>query len=188
MVPMSDVLRRVTTDVGGTFTDMVCFDIGRITGETTIRTAKADTTPPNYEQGVLNVLAKAGVAPASIDFLAHGTTMVINALTERKGVKVGLITTKGFRDALEIARGNRPDCFNLAYQKPEPFVPRYLRREMPGRLDYRGKEMVALDLSPLPDILEDFRRDAVQAVAICFLHSYANPLHESTALKAVQQL
>lgn len=118
---MSDILRRITTDVGGTFTDLVCFDINGATGETTIRTAKSDTTPLNFEQGVLNVMAKAGVDPASIDFLAHGTTMVINALTERKGVKVGLLTTKGFRDTLEIARGNRPDFFNLAYEKPEPF-------------------------------------------------------------------
>jgi N-methylhydantoinase A len=185
---MSDILRRITTDVGGTFTDLVCFDINRITGEATIRTAKADTTPPNFEQGVLNVLAKAGVDPASIDFLAHGTTMVINALTERKGVKVGLITTKGFRDTLEIARGNRPDFFNLAYQKPEPFVQRYLRREVTGRFDYHGAEMTALDLSGLPAILDDFRREGVQAIAICFLHSYANPAHEAATLTEVQRL
>ena len=185
---MSDILRRVTTDVGGTFTDLVCFDINRATGEATIRTAKSDTTPPNFEQGVLDVLAKAGVDAASIDFLAHGTTMVINALTERKGVKVGLITTKGFRDTLEIARGNRPDFFNLAYEKPEPFVPRYLRREVPGRLDYHGMEMAALDLSDLPAILNDFRAEGVQAVAITFLHSYANPAHEAAAVAEVQRL
>lgn len=185
---MSDILRRVTTDVGGTFTDLVCFDINRTTGEATIRTAKSDTTPPNFEQGVLNVLAKAGVEPSSIDFLAHGTTMVINALTERKGVKVGLITTKGFRDTLEIARGNRPDFFNLAYTKPEPFVARHLRREVPGRLDYHGVEMTALDLSDLPAILNDFRAEGVQAVAICFLHSYANQGHEAAAVAEVQRL
>ena len=185
---MADTLRRITTDVGGTFTDLVCFDINRTTGETIIRTAKSDTTPQNFEQGVLNVLAKAGVDSTSIDFLAHGTTMVINALTERKGVKVGLITTKGFRDTLEIARGNRPDFFNLAYEKPEPFVPRHLRRELPGRLDYHGAEMVALDVSGLPPILDDFRREGVQAVAICFLHSYANPVHEKATLAEIHRL
>ncbi len=99
---------RVATDVGGTFTDLVCFETDE-NGNSTIRTAKSDTTPPDFEIGVLNVLKKGGVDPASIDFFAHGTTVVINALTERKGVKVGLITTEGFRDILEIARGNRPD-------------------------------------------------------------------------------
>ncbi|MEO1249579.1 MAG: hydantoinase/oxoprolinase N-terminal domain-containing protein, partial [Pseudomonadota bacterium] len=128
---------RVATDVGGTFTDLVCFETDRETGASTIRTAKSDTTPPDFEKGVLAVLKKGDVAPSDVDFLVHGTTVVINALTERKGVKVGLITTEGFRDTLEIARGNRPDFFNLHYRKPEPFVPRYLRRELPGRMNHR---------------------------------------------------
>ncbi len=179
---------RVATDVGGTFTDLVCFETDNATGQSRIVTAKSDTTPPNFEQGVLNVLKKGGVEPAAVDFLAHGTTVVINALTERKGVKVGLITTEGFRDTLEIARGNRPDFFNLHYQKPKPFVPRYLRRELPGRMSYKGVEMRPLDLSGLKGILDDFKADGVQAVAICFLHSYANPSHEKAALAETQKL
>ena len=114
------VSRRVATDVGGTFTDLVAIETGPDGMKVT--TAKSDTTPPDYETGVLNVLAKGGISPGEIDFLAHGTTVVINALTERKGVTVGLITTEGFRDTLEIARGNRPDFFNLHYEKPTPFV------------------------------------------------------------------
>lgn len=179
---------RVTTDVGGTFTDLVCFETDGTTGEARIVTAKSDTTPPDFEQGVLNVIAKAGVDPAAIDFLAHGTTVVINALTERKGVKVGLITTEGFRDTLEIARGNRPDFFNLHYEKPKPFVPRYLRRELPGRISYKGEEMKPLDLSGLAAILDDFKADGVEAVAISFLHSYANLSHEQAALAEVRRL
>jgi len=178
---------RVATDVGGTFTDLVAFEIGP-DGSTTIRTAKSDTTPPNYEQGVIDVIDKAGIDPAAIDFLAHGTTVVINALTERKGVKVGLITTSGFRDSLEIARGNRPDFFNLFYEKPKPFVPRYLRRELPGRMTYRGEELSPLDLSPLAGIVADFRTEGVQAVAISFLHAYANPAHEIAALAELRRL
>ncbi|WP_127523711.1 hydantoinase/oxoprolinase family protein [Mesorhizobium sp. Z1-4] len=185
---MANKTIRVATDVGGTFTDLVCFETDRETGQSRIITAKSDTTPPNFEQGVLNVLAKGEVDPKSIDFLAHGTTVVINALTERKGVKVGLITTEGFRDTLEIARGNRPDFFNLHYKKPEPFVPRYLRRELPGRMTYRGDEIAALDLSPLAGIVEDFKADGVEAVAICFLHSYANPAHEQAAMAEVEKL
>jgi N-methylhydantoinase A len=179
---------RVATDVGGTFTDLVCFETDKVTGESRIVTAKSDTTPPNFEQGVLNVLDKAGVDPKSIDFLAHGTTVVINALTERKGVKVGLITTEGFRDSLEIARGNRPDFFNLHYEKPAPFVPRYLRRELPGRFSYHGEETKPLDLSGLPEILDLFRGDGVQAIAVCFLHSYANPSHEQATIAEIKRL
>jgi N-methylhydantoinase A len=185
---MANKTIRVATDVGGTFTDLVCFETDRDSGQSRIITAKSDTTPPDFEKGVLNVLAKGEVDPKSIDFLAHGTTVVINALTERKGVKVGLITTAGFRDTLEIARGNRPDFFNLHYKKPEPFVPRYLRRELPGRMTYRGDEIVALDLSPLAGIVEDFKADGVEAVAICFLHSYANPAHEQAAMAEVEKL
>jgi N-methylhydantoinase A len=185
---MSGKTIRVATDVGGTFTDLVCFETDHATGEARIVTAKSDTTPPNFEQGVLNVLDKGGVDPKSIDFLAHGTTVVINALTERKGVKVGLITTEGFRDSIEIARGNRPDFFNLHYVKPEPFVPRYLRREVGGRLSYKGEEMRPLDLSALPDIVADFKADGVQAVAVSFLHSYAEPSHEERTLAELKRL
>ena len=185
---MAETIIRVATDVGGTFTDLVCFETDVATGVARIVTAKSDTTPPNFEQGVLNVLAKAGVDPASVDFLAHGTTVVINALTERKGVKVGLITTEGFRDTLEIARGNRPDFFNLHYRKPKPFVPRYLRRELPGRISYKGEELRPLDLSGLPAIVADFKADGVQAVAISFLHSYADPAHEEAAMAELRRL
>lgn len=179
---------RVATDVGGTFTDLVFFRSDPATGQQEIITAKSDTTPPNFEQGVLNVIRKGGVEIDEIDFLAHGTTVVINALTERKGVKTALITTQGFRDSLEIARGNRPDFFNLHYKKPEPFVPRYLRREVPGRLNHKGEERFPLDLSGLPDILEGFKAEGVQGVAICLLHSYANPAHEQAVLDEVRRL
>ena len=111
---------RVATDVGGTFTDLVCFETDLETGCASVRTAKSDTTPPDFERGVLNVLKRGEVDPATVNFLAHGTTVVIIALTERKGVRVGLVTTEGFRDTLEIARGNRPDFFNLHYQNRNP--------------------------------------------------------------------
>jgi N-methylhydantoinase A len=179
---------RAATDVGGTFTDLVYFTADPHTGAHTIVTAKSDTTPPSFERGVLNVIEKSGVSLAEIAFLAHGTTVVINALTERKGVVTGLITTEGFRDVLEIARGNRPDFFNLHYVKPAPFVARRLRRELPGRLAQDGSERQALDLSELGAILDDFRAEGVQALAICLLHSYANPSHEQRVLERVREL
>jgi N-methylhydantoinase A len=179
---------RGATDVGGTFTDLVYFRTDPETGSQDVVTAKSDTTPPDFERGVLDVIAKSGVDPQEIAFLAHGTTVVINALAERKGVLTGLITTEGFRDVLEIARGNRPDFFNLHYVKPPPFVPRYLRREVRGRLAQDGSERWPLDLSGLDEILDDFRREGVQAIAICLLHAYADPRHERAVLERVREL
>jgi N-methylhydantoinase A len=179
---------RAATDVGGTFTDLVYFSTDPATGTQQIVTAKSDTTPPDFERGVLNVMAKGGVASTDVAFLAHGTTLIINALTERNGVKTALITTRGFRDSLEIARGNRPDFFNLAYKKPEPFVPRHLRREVPGRMTHDGRERAPLELDGLPRIVADFRAKGVEAIAICLLHAYANSAHEEAVLDAVRQL
>ena len=99
-----------------------------------------------------------------------------------------MITTEGFRDILEIARGNRPAFFDLDYKKPKPFVPRYLRRELPGRISYKGEEMKPLDLSGLPEILEDFKSEGVEAIAVCFLNSYANHVHEEAALQKIREL
>ncbi|MCY4185436.1 MAG: hydantoinase/oxoprolinase family protein [Rhodobacteraceae bacterium] len=185
---MVDSTIRVATDVGGTFTDLVCFEIAGKTGQSTVSTAKSATTPPDYETGMMNVIEKAGVDLARVNYLAHGTTVVINALTERKGVKVGLITTEGFRDTLEIARGNRPDFFNLHYEKPPPFVPRYLRCELPGRMTYQGEEMRPLILDGLVDIINGFKDEGVEAIAISYLHSYANPTHEQATESAVREL
>ncbi|EAR51876.1 5-oxoprolinase (ATP-hydrolyzing) [Oceanicola granulosus HTCC2516] len=184
---MSETIRRVATDVGGTFTDLVAFET-RADGTMEIVTAKSDTTPPDFENGVLNVLKKGGIDPETVTFMAHGTTVVINALTERKGVKVGLITTEGFRDVLEIARGNRPDFFNLHYEKPAPFVPRHLRAELPGRITYQGQERTPLDTSGLPAILDGFRAEGVEAVAVCLLHAYADTSHEEAVLAEVRRL
>jgi N-methylhydantoinase A len=179
---------RVATDVGGTFTDVVYFSTDPESALQEIRTGKVDTTPPEFERGVLEVLAKAGVEIAEVDFLAHGTTVVINAITERRGVKTALITTAGFRDSLEIARGNRPDYFNLHYRKPAPFVPRALRYELPGRLTHDGRERAPLDLSGLPEILAELRAEGVEAIAVCLLHAYADPRHEQAVLERIREL
>ena len=185
---MPDKIVRVATDVGGTFTDLVYFETDLLTGKQSVRTEKVDTTPPDFERGVLAVLAKGGVDIAETDFFAHGTTVVINALTERKGARTALITTEGFRDVLEIARGNRPDFFNLMYEKPKPFVRRFLRREVPGRISYRGVETTPLDLSGLPAILDDFRAEGVEAIAVCLLHAYADPAHERAVVAEIGRL
>ena len=180
---------RLSTDVGGTFTDLVFFEINEEDGTiTALNSVKAHTTPPNFEQGVLEAIDKAQIDYKNVDVFAHGTTVVINALTERKGVKTGLITTAGFRDILEIARGNRPDFFNLRYQKPKPFVERYLRREISERMNFKGEILKPIDLIGLEDIINDFKSDCVEAIAISLLHAYANPDHEITLKNEVQRL
>ena len=180
---------RVATDVGGTFTDLVYYDYDEATGQVgEIRTRKSDTTPPNFEEGVMNTIDQAGITPAHFSFFAHGTTVVINALTEHKGSKTGLITTKGFRDVLEIQRGNRPDVFNFYFTKPTPFVPRHLRREITERSNFKGDIETPLALDELAGIIEDFRAEGVEAVAICFLHSYANPANEIAVLEELKRL
>lgn len=175
---------RVASDVGGTFTDLVYYD--ERTGS--FGSVKANTTPPDYERGVLDTVHKSGLDTSAIVYFAHGTTVVINALTERKGVKTGLITTHGFRDVLEIARGNRPDLFNFYFTKPKPFVPRHLRAEITERIDYKGNEVTPVTLGELGPIVDDFKAQGVQAIAICLLHAYANPDHEQQAMQEVKRL
>ena len=173
---------RVATDVGGTFTDLVCFDAGGI------RTVKTDTTPPAFERGVLNAIDKAALDPAAFGFFAHGTTVVINALLSRRGARTALITTRGFRDVLEIARGNRPDLFNFAFTKPAPFVPRSLRHEITERIDYRGEVLETVRLDELPDIVAALKAAQVEAVAVCLLHGYVNPAHEKAVVDRLAEL
>jgi N-methylhydantoinase A len=174
---------RVATDIGGTFTDLVY-----ITQDGTVGTGKSNTTPGRYEQGIMDVIEAHRLAPKDFISFVHGTTIVINAITERKGAKAALITTEGFRDVLEIGRGNRPDFFNLEYRKPTPIVPRHLRREVAGRMSYKGLETRPLDLASLPAILEDFRKEGVEAIAIALLNSYANPAHEAAVLGRIKEL
>ena len=180
---------RVATDVGGTFTDLVYYEYDEETGVVgKVRTEKSDTTPPNFEEGVMNTIDQANLSPGDFRFFAHGTTVVINALTERKGAKTGLITTKGFKDILEIQRGNRPDVFNFYFSKPVPFVPRHLRLEITERTTYKGDIDTAVALDELAGIIENFRVEGVEAAAICFLHSYANPANEIAVLEELNRL
>ncbi len=165
---------RVATDIGGTFTDLVYLD--EQTGQ--IGVAKASTTPANFAQGVIDTLRKSAIKVPETSFFVHGSTVIINALTERKGAKTALITTRGFRDVLEITRANRPDLYNMYYTKPKPFVPRYLRLEVRERMNCKGEVLEPLHEEDVRRAAEFCRKEKVEAIAVCFLHSYANPAHE----------
>jgi N-methylhydantoinase A len=175
---------RVASDIGGTFTDLVYLD----ERSGTVGAAKVDTTPPRFERGVMDSLRKAEVDGHTVDFLVHGTTVIINAVTERRGARTGLITTRGFRDVLEIGRANRPDLYNLRYTKPKPFVPRYLRLEVTERISHKGEVLVPLSEEEVREAVRQLRTEGVEAVAICFLHAYANPGHERRAAEIAREV
>jgi N-methylhydantoinase A len=177
---------RVATDIGGTFTDLVSFVYDNQNNINEIVVVKTHTTPPNFEQGIINAIDKSSIDTKQIDFFAHGTTVVINAITERKGAKTALITTRGFRDVLEIARCNRPDLFNFNFKKPEPFIPRYLRLEVEERITYKGEIHQNLNESDLKKAVEQLKAEGVEALAISFLHAYKNPVHELKAIELIK--
>lgn len=174
---------RVATDIGGTFTDLVAVDDQ---GKTIL--TKSHTTPPNFEEGVIKVIQKSGVCPQEIKDFIHGTTTIINALTERKGAKTALITTKGFRDVLEIARCNRPDLFNMVFAKPRPFIPRYLRKEVEERVSFEGKVVTPLNEEDIKAAVEYFKKEKVEAIAVCYINSYANDEHEKRTVELIRKL
>lgn len=169
---------RLATDVGGTFTDLIAYD--ETTGH--VHFAKSLTTTDDQSRGVLDAIRLAqssGMDIGKVGFFVHGGTTVINAITERKSVKTALVTTSGFRDVLEIARGNRPDLYNLRSRTPEPFVPRSLRFEVRERMLASGEVHEPLNEDDVLAITQRCREEGVQSIGVVFLHSYANPQHEA---------
>ena len=172
---------RAAVDIGGTFTDLVYLE----PDGAEVGLGKTSTTPERFEDGVMNALLEAELE--GVEFLAHGTTVIINALTERKGARTALITTRGFRDVLEITRANRPDLYNLLYSKPKPFVRRRLRLEVTERMTYKGEALTPLAEEDVRTAVAEAKRQGAEAVGICFLHSYANPEHEARAAEIVRE-
>ena len=160
-------------DVGGTFTDL--FYLNEATGA--VQIAKSSTTPGNLSEGLLTGLASMGAHASDIDHLIHGTTIATNALIERKGSRCGLLTTAGFRDVLEMGRRDRPHLYGM-YGTQDPLVPRDARFEVRERMDHLGNVVLALDESDVVAAIAELEAMEVQAVAVCLLHSYANPEHE----------
>ncbi len=165
---------RLSTDVGGTFTDGVILD--ETSGK--IRLSKVSSTPKDPSIGTIQCMERLEAPLDQVSFLVHGTTVVINALIEGKGAKTALITTKGFRDVLEIGRSNRTEMYDALYRKPRSLVPRYLCREIEERIAADGEILIALKTANLSAIIEQLRREKIESVAVCLINSYANPKHE----------
>ena len=175
---------RVGVDIGGTFTDFVLFD--KVAGS--LKLEKTYTTPQDLRQGVESGLRGAGVPFSDIADLAHGTTVALNTLIERKGTETGLITTSGFRDAYEIGRGARAQPYNLFFRKPVPLVPREHRLEVKERIGADGKIVTALHEEDVRKAAEHFRKAGITSIALCFVNSYANSSHEERAAKIVAEV
>ena len=172
---------RVGVDVGGTFTDFVLVDEKR----DQIFTGKRLTTPEDPSLAITNglerLVSESGTSVPELDAVVHGTTLVANTIIERKGAKVGLITTKGFRDSLEMGREIRYDLYDLFFEKPEPLAPRFLRQPVDERIDAKGNVLRPLDENTLGAAAKKLVAEGVEAIAICFMHAYANDAHERQA-------
>jgi N-methylhydantoinase A len=167
---------RLAVDIGGTFTDLALEHPG---GRSTIKVLTTQTAP---EQGVLAgvaaILRAAGLAADDIAIVIHGTTLATNAVIERKGARTALLTTQGFRDVLAMGNESRYDQYDLNIALPQPLVPRHLRLPVPERLDNEGNVLVALDTAAVRALVPKLRAEAVESIAVGFLHAFVNPAHE----------
>ena len=170
---------RLAVDIGGTFTDLVLDRNGTLTSSKVLTTHGAPEAA--VIAGTQEILAATGLAAAALDLVIHGTTLATNALIERKGARTALITTKGFRDSLEIAYEHRFEQYDLYMERPAPLVERDLRLEVPERLAADGSVLLELDEAALLALVPVLQAHRIQAVAICFLHAYVDPVHEARA-------
>ena len=179
---------RLGVDIGGTFTDLVVID--EATGAA--RVGKILTTPKDpahaVEQGIASLLEESRTAAGAVRAVVHGTTLATNALIERKGARTALLTTEGFRDALEIRHEGRYDMYDLFIDPPAPLVPRHLRREVRERLLADGSVRQPLDEAGARQVIGELVAEGVEAIAICLLHAYVNPVHERRLATLVREL
>ena len=165
----------VAVDIGGTFTDFLGYD----TTSGTLLSSKVPTTPQALEHGIRDCLTKAGASVDAIDSFVHGSTVAINTVLERKGARTALVVTKGTRDVYKIGRGNRPDAYDIWFKRPEPLVPRHLTFEVEERLLATGEVHTPLNVVQAESIAQKVAAIGVEAVSVCFLHSWCNPAHEA---------
>ncbi|MBI4183895.1 MAG: hydantoinase/oxoprolinase family protein [Proteobacteria bacterium] len=176
---------RLGVDIGGTFTDILL-----LAPDGSVHSKKVLSTPDDYsraiQDGIAQLMGEAGIKPAAVRECSHGTTVATNAIIEHKGVKVGLITTAGFRDVLEIGRFRLPRLYDLSFRKPEPLVERRLRLEVPERIGADGEVVEPLDLEAVDRASDQLVAEGVAAIAICFMNSYVNGAHERLAVERVR--
>ncbi|MBW4083101.1 hydantoinase/oxoprolinase family protein [Paenibacillus sp. S150] len=178
--------KRLAVEIGGTFTDIILFEQNE--GHASLRTLKVPSTPLSPEQGVLR-----GVDQLQADWgdtveLLHGSTVATNAVLERKGFKAALLVTQGFADILEIQRGDKENIYDLFYQRSEAVIPRNMVFPVRERLTHQGEVLTAIREDEIAEVAARLAAEGIQAVGICFLHSYANPVHEQMAKRILESL
>ena len=168
---------RIGADVGGTFTDVILID-----GEGNMETRKVPSTPPNFEHAVVgtidSLLSLAHIEGPAISQVSHGTTVATNSVLEHQGAKTALITTKGFRDVLELRRIRVPVLYDWFFDKPRELVERHLRFELTERISATGEILVPIDESELWQLKDKLQEEEVQSIAVCLIHAYAFGQHE----------
>ncbi len=177
---------RVGVDVGGTFTDFVLVDENRDLIFTGKRLTTSEDPSVAITEGLERLVEEAGTSVPELDAVVHGTTLVANTMIERKGAKIGLITTAGFRDSLEMGREIRYDLYDLFFERPKPLAPRFLRLAIDERVNSNGEVLRPLDENRLQDAAQQLKEEGVEAIAICFMHSYANDSHERRAKEVLE--
>lgn len=180
---MVDGEYRVAADIGGTFTDVVALS----EHDATLHFGKVLTTPASLEEGVLGGLEESAVALTDVSLFLNGSTIAINTILERSGARAALLTTRGFRDIYEIGRINRPESYNLFFQKHEPLIPRRFRYEVDERLSSSGEIVRPLDVASLDAVIDELERESIEALAICFINAYRNPVHEQLAVRHMRR-
>ena len=180
------VTYRAGVDIGGTFTDIVLLG-----SDGTVHTKKISSSVGNYAQAIVDglseVFAETGLSGNAIGEIRHGTTVASNAILEHKGARVGLITTKGFRDVLEIRTLRMPRLYDIGWTKPAPLVERYLRKVVDERIDHRGQVERALDPADAERAVDALLAEKVEAIAVCLLNSFANPVHEAMLKEVIER-
>jgi N-methylhydantoinase A len=177
-------MKRVGVDIGGTFTDLVVLD--EETGA--LERIKTLTTPRAPENGFLKAVTDGQIRLEEVSHFLHGTTLVTNLIIERSGAKLGLVTTEGFRDVLEIQRSYRDDLYNLQWDKPKALVPRRLRLTVDERIGADGAVLREVDEDQAREVVRRLLDEGVEAIALCFLNSYANPINEQVVARIVQEM
>lgn len=175
---------RIGIDIGGAFTDLVGYD----EASKELKWVKVESTPKDLAAGVIDCVTRSGIPPEEFEQIIHGQTVVINTIIERKGVKVGLITTKGHRDVLELQRANRRDMYNFRYKKPESLIPRYLRLEIDERTMADGTILEELHKDQVAEAAKRLAGEGVEAICVAFLNSYVTPEHERRAGEIIKDL
>ncbi len=174
---------RIGIDIGGAFTDLVAYDDS--TKE--LRWVKVESTPDELSKGVIECVRRIGIPRKEFEQVIHGQTVVINTVIERKGAEVGLITTRGHRDVLELQRGNRRDMYNFRYKKPDPIVPRFRRLEVDERVMADGSVLKELDEGQVAEASERLVERGAEVICVSFLNSYVNPVHELKAAEVARR-